>query len=180
MTHIYCTTAVSIDTHTGGKHSAEQTQTVDTLLYPDELLVFFILGYHDSAPSTKSNKIVTLDFYPLEITCIIVFISSYPKHFFFFTLQQQLTLALKFLNTHNVKIIVSFRCTKDKGGIFLIFLGWQSCTLALHFSMVLNEWISGLPIFNGSRSMSRLQADFNGDYYWDKSPMRDYCWKGNG
>lgn len=42
MTHTYCTTAVSIDTHTGGgKHSAEQTQTVDTLLYPDELVGFF-------------------------------------------------------------------------------------------------------------------------------------------
>lgn len=59
MTHIYCATAVNIGAHTRGKNSAEETQTVDTL--NTQMYCIFILGYHDSVPTKKPNKFVTLD-----------------------------------------------------------------------------------------------------------------------
>lgn len=127
--------------HRGGKaFSRTNTDSGYTLVPRWTGGFFFILDYHDSAPSTKSNTFVMLDFYPLEIT-FIVFISSYPKHFFFFFYLAATVNACLEIFEHPQKIEkwkLLFRLDAPKikhtAGIFL---GWQSCTLVLHFSMVL-------------------------------------------
>lgn len=160
-----------------GKHSAEQTQTADTLLYHDGEGFFYtwLSRLHQTNLPNSSCWISPHHKWLVSVFPFLAILNFSP--FFGICLaEKKVMLVLKLWTPTMWKWLDAPKVKHTVG----IFLGEQSCTLALHFSVVLNEWISGLPIYKGSRSMSRQQADFSEDYYGDKCLMRNDCWKGSG